>query len=280
MSLNIMDLSWVEIERLNKEKTVMVIGVAPIEEHGRHLPIGVDVYETKHWIELSIKKMQKELLDYTFLTMPIITYGHANMTGMVGNIHLSQEMIYSLILNSLEAVAEWGIKNIVVISGHADPKHLIAIEQACEKINKEHGTIAFSPMGAIFSGKVKVKHNKDFTSMYEKLAEFPNDYHAGWIETSCMLDINEKLVNENYVEQPSIMVEDKEMMSEEIVMKKTKGFGHIGHPSEASKELGHALNEDSTEKIIKCIKAFIDRKDYKEYEHHELYKIPFLKVNI
>ena len=278
MSLNVMDLSWVEIDELDKEKAVMIFGFAPIEEHGRHLPTGVDVYETEYWIEHSIKKLETEYRKYIFLTMPVITYGHANMKGFVGNIHLSQKLFYRLVLASLEAIIEWGIKHVVVISGHADPKHLIAIEQACEKINKKHGVTAFAPMGAIFSEKVKTKNTKQFYNMYEKLKEYPDDYHAGWIETSSMLAIKNQLVKTNYQEQPDIIIKDREMMFPKIVMSKTKSLGHLGCPREATKELGNELNADMTEKIMQCISAFINRKDYQQYEHHELYNIPFMKV--
>lgn len=273
-----MELRWTDIEELDKEKTVILLGVAPIEEHGRHLPIGVDVYETEHWINNSIDKLEKEFSGYTFLTMLIIPYGNAYMKGFVGNMHLSQKMLYHLVLDSLAAIAQWGIKNIVIISGHADPKHLIGIEQACEVVNKKYGKIAFSPMGAIFSEKVSMKPSKKTQCMYDKLQEYPNDFHAGWIETSCMLSINEQLVNPNYKEQPDIHIKDQEMIFPRAVMKKIKDYGHIGYPREATVELGIALNEDMAERIKICVEAFIQRKNYEQYEHHELYRLPFLKV--
>jgi creatinine amidohydrolase len=72
MSQKLIELNWMEIEKLDKEKTVIVSGVAPIEEHGIHLPMGVDVYETEHWITLGIEKLEKVFPQHTFLTMPSI----------------------------------------------------------------------------------------------------------------------------------------------------------------------------------------------------------------
>lgn len=278
MVLSVMDLSWVELDKLNKEKTVLFLGYAPIEQHGRHLPTGVDVYETEYWIEQSIKKLDKEFEEFTFLTIPIVTYGYANMKGIIGNIHLSQKLFYQLVLDTLKEVIAWGIKHVVIISGHADPKHLIAIEQACEKVNKKYGITAFAPMGAIFSEKIQVKPLKQFHCLNEKLREFPNDFHAGWIETSCMLAIKNQLVKTNYKEQPNIIIRDAEMIFPQKVMKKTKKYGHLGYPKEASIDLGEALNEDMADKIKLCTSAFLYRKDYRQYEHHELYKMPFMKV--
>lgn len=107
MNLNVMDLNWVELEELDKEKTVMFLGIAPIEQHGRHLPTGVDVYETEHWIVKSIEKLEKEFEDYIFLTMPMITYGYANMKGIVGSLHLSEELIFQLVVDSLRAITAY-----------------------------------------------------------------------------------------------------------------------------------------------------------------------------
>ncbi|WP_315111607.1 creatininase family protein [Clostridium intestinale] len=277
MSVNVLELCWTEIEKLHKEKTVMVIGIAPIEQHGRHLPVGVDIYETEHWIKKSIIKLQERFSYYTFLTMPIIPFGNANMKGFPGNIHISQKLLYNLVLETLSSIAEWDIKNIIVISGHAEPKHLIAIEEACACINKKFKDIAFSPMGAIFSEKVK---GKEKNTLMDKLKKYSNDFHAGWVETSCMLSINKDLVNENYKSQPDIELQEKEMISPQKVAGKIKKYGHIGYPKEASKELGDALNDDMAEKIKTAVEAFILRENYKQYEHHELYKIPFLRVKI
>lgn len=114
--------------------------------------------------------------------------------------------------------------------------------------------------------------------MYKKLRDYPNDFHAGWIETSFMLAIKNQLVKPNYKEQPDIEIKDTEMIFPNIVMEKTKGYGHLGYPKEASSELGKALNEYMIEKIKKCAQAFIYRKHYQQYEHHELYNLPSMRV--
>ncbi|GAU79517.1 creatininase family protein [Fusibacter sp. 3D3] len=278
MSKNVMTLSWCDIEALDKDKTVLYFGIAPIEQHGKHLPIGVDVYETEFWIHKSIELLEAEMEEYTFLTMPIVPYGYAQMDGFIGNLHLGQEQLYHLVLKSISAIAAWGIKHIVIISGHADPKHLIAIEQACDLVNQKYDEVAFSPMGAIFSGKVSKKAMDNHPNLSDKLSQFHNDFHAGWIETSCMLAIMPEVVKPNYKDQPNIEITDKEMILPEIVMAKTKNYGHLGFPKEATAELGIALNHDGVERINKCVSAFIKRTDYKQYEHHKLFELPFMKV--
>lgn len=89
MIQNVMEMNWTDFDKLDKEKTVVFLGFAPIEEHGKHLPLGVDVYETQYWMQEAMKLLDAEFGTYTFLKLPVIPYGHASMKGFPGNIHLS-----------------------------------------------------------------------------------------------------------------------------------------------------------------------------------------------
>lgn len=277
MIQNVMEIRWNDLQEMDMNKTVLFIGVAPIEEHGRHLPLGVDVYETQFWMNNTIKKLENEFKKYTFITLPVITYGHAVMRGFPGNIHLSQKLFYDLILATLRNVVEWGVKNIIVISGHADPKHTIAIEQACERIKDESGVIVFAPMGAVFSGKVLLKI-EDAIYMEKQMKKFPDDFHAGWIETSNMLEIRPDLVHDNYKDQPDIKINGRDMINPQAVSAATKDYGHLGYPNKASKEIGKKLNQSTIQMIVQCVAAYLRGTDYEIYEHHQLYNISTLRV--
>ncbi|OPJ65205.1 creatininase family protein [Clostridium oryzae] len=277
MIQNVMEIRWNDLQEMDMNKTVLFIGIAPIEEHGRHLPLGVDIYETQFWMDNTMKKLENEFSEYTFITLPVIPYGHAVMNGFRGNIHLSQKLFYDLILATLRNVVEWGVKNIIVISGHADPRHTIAIEQACESIKKESGVIAFAPMGAIFSGKVLLK-TEDAICVEKQMKQFSDDFHAGWIETSNMLEIRPDLVHDNYKDQPDIKINGRDMIIPQVVSAATKDYGHLGCPKEASKEIGRILNEWTIQRIMHCVAAYLRRTDYDIYEHHQLYNIPSLRV--
>lgn len=278
MTRNIMEIRWTELESMDKEKITVFLGFAPIEEHGRHLPLGVDVYETQYWMDHVIAALEGKCNDAIFLTLPVIPYGHAKMMGFPGNLHLTQELFYDLVHSTLQNVVEWGIKNIVVLSGHADPRHTIAIEQACEKIHEDYGVVAFAPMGAIFSKNILPDIIKDNQQVQKKMEQYTNDFHAGWIETSNMLMIRPDLVQDIYKEQPDIEMVDREMIDPMAVKDKIKGYGHIGYPKEAKKELGISLNQSTIKKIELCVWAYLNRSDYEQFEHHQLYQIQELRV--
>ncbi|MBN1927132.1 MAG: creatininase family protein [Prolixibacteraceae bacterium] len=277
--MDIMKMTWKELEALPKEKTILFLTFAPIEEHSHHLPLGVDLFLGETWKKLAMDIIRKKEPGYTLLTMPPIPFARGSVKGFPGNLHVKQRTVYRVACELIGKIAGWGIKNIVVIASHGDPKHIIAIEEACEKINRKYGVCAISPMGSFFSfDELGIDLNFP-EQVKQQLEKYPNDYHAGWIETSAMLDIDPGLVKNNYSDLPDIKIGEKELMFPKKVNKKIAGYGHIGFPGLATKELGELLNINSAEFICKATLAFVSRKDYKIYQHHSLYKIPFLRTN-
>lgn len=272
-------MTWKEIETLPKEKTILFLTFAPIEEHSHHMPLGVDIFLGETWINKTIEMISEKNPNYKLLTMPPIPFAQGSIKGFPGNLHVSQRTIFRVACEILDKIASWGIKNTVIIASHGEPKHLIAIEEACDRINKKYGICSISPMGAFFSyDELGIELNFP-NAMKKMLKNYPNDFHAGWIETSAILDIDEILVKNDFPNLPDTKVEEKEMIFPNKVSKKIAGFGHIGFPRLATKELGKLININSAEFIYKATLAFVTRQDYSKYQHHSLHKIPFLRTN-
>ena len=108
--------------------------------------------------------------------------------------------------------------------------------------------------------------------------EYPNDFHAGWIETSNMLDINEDLVRSKYKDQENVEIEPQSMIDSNKINNSIAGNGHIGYPKIATKELGGLLNENMSNKLFEAVVDFMTNLDKSLYKHHFLYEVPFLKA--
>ena len=276
---DILKLTWQELESLPKDKTVLFLTFAPIEEHSIHLPLGVDLMLGETWKNKAIDIISEKHPELYVLTMPPIPLAQGTIKGFPGNLHIKQKTVYSVAYELLKNIADWKIKNIVIIASHGDPKHLIAIEEACEKINRKYGTCAISPMGSFFSYNEKGIDLNFPSELEELLQKHPNDFHAGWLETSAILDIDEQLVKNVYTELPNIEIKEKEMIFPEKVNRKIAGYGHIGFPKLASKRLGEMINQNTGEFIYKATMTFIKREDYKLYQRHYLYNLPFMRVH-
>ena len=276
---NVMEMTWVEIRELDKGKTVLFVTIAPIEEHSHHLPLGTDIYEGERWRNDTIDNLSKKLPDYNLLYLPPIPIACAGIPRFYGSIHFKQSTVRQVISELLVDIAAMGIKNIIIIASHGDPQHQIAIEEACSKINRKYGICAFSPLGAFFSYQ-QLNIDLEFPEKVEDtIKQYANDFHAGWIETSTMLDTINPLVGDNYRNLPDIEVKDTEMMFPGKISKKIAGYGHIGYPRAADQSLGTLLNKNTSEYLVKAITAFINRDNYQQFEHHFLYRIPILKTN-
>lgn len=110
MSTNIMDITWKELEDMDLERTIMFISFAPIEEHGLHLPLGVDIFESKYWEKRCIELLEQKYKDHSFLTMPAIPFGCGEIKGFAGNIHLKQSTIKTIAYETIENIVSWGVR--------------------------------------------------------------------------------------------------------------------------------------------------------------------------
>lgn len=268
MSINILDITWEELELLDKNKSVVFIYFSPIEQHGRHLPLGVDIFQAEYWGKGVIELLELHYKDYKFINTPCIPFGYGVDYSFPGNMYLDKQLMETVVYKTIENITKWGIKNIVIIAGHADPINLICIEKACDKINQMFGVCAFSPMGSIFSG-IRPKKIKD-DELLKLFNEYPNDFHAGWIETSNILNIKNELVNDKYNYIKDICVEKEKMMDCKIY-EQTRGEGHFGYPRIAKACIGEKLNKDIINNIFETVKAFIKRDNYEIFMHHILY---------
>lgn len=279
MVVDFMTQSWEDIAQINPAQLVVFLGIAPIEEHGRHLPIGVDVYETNHWIHKAAERLDSARPDYCFGILPTIPLGFADMGQFPGNIHVSRKLIFDVVYETASAIAKWNVRNIIIISAHADPLHAIAVEQACEKINKEHGDICLAPMGSIFNLGSEDTSATEPSELSAMQRDFPDDFHAGWIETSCMQSILPQYVKSNYTTRPDIILQGRDMADGQKVAEAIAGEGHIGFPKMATARLGTELNDDMAEKIKTAVCRFVKREDYARYMKHPLHdflaSVPF-----
>lgn len=261
-------LTWKEVKEIDKRKSIVFVVIAPIEEHGTHLPLATDIIEGEYWSKGAMKELEQRLGVECYY-LPSFPIASASINEFYGSIHFTMSTTYEVTHAVLESVCYMGFQNIVVIASHADPQHQIAIEKAVRKINKRNGLCAIAPMGQIFMGVSVAKSTE--LERYEK--EHGNDYHAGWVETSSLLDMDLEYVREGYKNLPDSQITDKDMIFKKKQLEAMGKFGYIGVPRYASAEIGKALNDDCIASIYDAAERFYKRDGYQKYEHYSLYNI-------
>ncbi len=106
-----------EIRSLNKDKSIVVLPLASIEQHGAHLPVGTDTII----LESLLKKMQKEadFGENNVVYLPLMAYGKSNEhMGFPGTITYSAQTYYSVLQDIVKSVAASGFKKVVLFNSH------------------------------------------------------------------------------------------------------------------------------------------------------------------
>jgi Creatinine amidohydrolase len=79
------DLTWQEIDALNRERTLFLVTVGMLEEHGPHLPIAADTIGVEHEAARVADRLSQQLLDWNVVLMPTINYGSSG-ANQIGNV--------------------------------------------------------------------------------------------------------------------------------------------------------------------------------------------------
>ncbi len=156
-------------EGLERTRSV-IIPFGSVEEHGQHLPLGTD---TIHVYELA-----KEVADICpVFVAPPVWYGLCRSTSQhPGTITVSARTVETLGVEIATSLYSHGLRNFVMISGHAGGTHMASIINAGEKI-----------LETLPEAKVAVLSVLDLSAeLAAEIIETPGDSHAGEVETSLM----------------------------------------------------------------------------------------------
>jgi creatinine amidohydrolase/Fe(II)-dependent formamide hydrolase-like protein len=206
------ELTWPQIDALDRDRTLFILPMGVIEEHGPHLPVGADTLSVTYEANGASKRVSRALPDWNVVMMPPINYGHggANQLGDMlvhpGTYGIRQSTLRSLVADLGRQIAQNGFKWIFVSNGHSAPTHNIAINEACDFVSETfdvtmlHVTALFRADAAIQSSRGRI--NAKYFSAAE-LSSFGMDVHAGVGETSAMLAVRRDLVRSSYKTLPS-----------------------------------------------------------------------------
>ena len=169
-------------------QVVAVLPVAATEQHGPHLPVSVDATLVDGVVNASLPHLSADL---PVLFLPTQHIGKSNEhIRFPGTLTLSVQTIISLWMDIGRSVARSGIKKLVLLNSHGGQASIMDI--VARDLRTEHDLIVYSanwynlPLGDAVMGLFPA-------------AEHRFGIHAGDIETSMMLALEEKLL-EKYVD--------------------------------------------------------------------------------
>ena len=116
-------LTWAEMDEAIGRQPVVILPTGSTEQHGRHLPLDVDLFLTE-----SICHELGRRADGKVLVLPPIPYGlNLHHIDFPGTIHVEPEVFIAFCLNVTKSVAYHGFEKIVLVNGHGSNVPLIDI---------------------------------------------------------------------------------------------------------------------------------------------------------
>jgi creatinine amidohydrolase/Fe(II)-dependent formamide hydrolase-like protein len=206
------ELNASQVAGLDRARTIFILPVGMLEQHGPHLPIGADTLAVVYEANGAAQRVARDLAGWSIVMMPAVNYGQsgANRLGdqryHPGTYSIRQETLRSLVADIGAQLAENGFKWIFVTNGHGAPTHNIALNEACDFVSETYG-VTMLHLTALFRADPAIQAIGDkITASHFSAAEirsFGMDVHAGLGETSAMLAVRPDLVRPMFKTLPS-----------------------------------------------------------------------------
>jgi creatinine amidohydrolase len=262
--LKLEELSWPEIDQIDRKKSVFFLTFGNLEEHGPQLPVGSDYFEALALRDGLINRLRKAHPNYDIVLFPVLPIGEggANALAMqfdhIGTFSVRFETLRNLAIDLGASIARKGFQNIFVVHFHGVPLHNIALTEASDFVSERYkvrmvNVTSMVLASAWFSPTAMQKYlGKDWE---EKIGW---EGHAGAAETSMNLYLHSSLVK-NYKRMPPFVAKD---YVEVFKTSERQGWqGYWGDPSRASHELGKDLLDDFVDRAFQMAQKVLAGED-------------------
>jgi creatinine amidohydrolase len=246
------ELSVPEIEALDRDRTVLILPVGSVEQHGRHMPVGTDTI-----LATALATEAAARLTGRVAVLPPPWYGFSlHHMRFAGTVTLSAETMLALVEDIVGSVVAHGFRRILILNGHGGNGGIIDV--LASKLGNRHYRSA------------RIASLTYFHLARETIAELRESRlggmgHACEFETAMMQHVRPDLV---HIEKATIMYPDpgSSYLTTDLLggsaVRTYLDFGDLsptgtlGDPSLATPEKGRRFFEACTEAIVHFVEDF------------------------
>ncbi|TYR80516.1 creatininase family protein [Priestia megaterium] len=239
-----------EVKKLDKNKTIIMFPIGPLEAHGPHLPLDVDIRGAEITVELASKQLEE--YGYSIVSLPVLPYCIADAAhSFEGTISISENTMLNLLRDIITSVVSHGFNNIVIFCHHLEPKNtdVLNIIEKEFNLSKEANVLVSKAI------EKSISCNKNILD-----GEFPLlDMHAGEVETSLFLWKFPNRVKGNYSELTPKWINLIKQFANGANDFETAGANncYLGDPAKASAEKGRILYEKQAKILTEEVYYFM-----------------------
>ena len=162
-----------EIAALDHSRTIALLPIGAIEQHGPHLATGTDADLASAVIARTLPRIDPDL---TVLALPVMPFGKSTEHEAVpGTLSLSAATLLAVLDDIGASLARAGVGKLMILNGHGGNRAVLEI--ACRDLRARHGLITAHCMWDALVDEVAIVG----------MAEAVRGLHGGDVETSAML---------------------------------------------------------------------------------------------
>ena len=239
--MQLTNMNWGQVADLSPD-TPVVIPIAALEQHGRHMPLFTDSI----LLGEVVRRVQEPLAN-SVLFAPLTWLGNSeHHLDFPGTLSAAPRTYLDLLGQLVENFLFHGFRRIVFLNGHGG--NIVPSQQALFEVRQRH------------------RERDDLTLLaatYWTLGDSPADHIEGLVqrqmghacewETSMMLRINPQLVGDYENLEPISQEPSYAPASRAWITKDRSAIGYIGSPHAATAEKGEALLSFFAENVTRFL---------------------------
>ena len=275
------ELNYAQLDALPRDRTVFVLSLGPLEEHGPHLPLGVDVFVAEWMAKELMARIHEGFPEITIVKFPPIYVGSGGIRWL-GTLNSKQRTVRKIIIDYCRNLGKYGFKYVLISNGHGGLGHVVALEEAARYVSRKFKMSVISPSGRIafdfltgaYISEIEQEMGRTFNE--EERTQQKNDSHAGWWETSVMLLYRPELVQKVYPQLKPYVLSRRERMLNKCY---PGDPGYRGYPHKASAEYARAAINVMLKHSMALIDEWLTGADMKKKAASPLYRLMFFRTN-
>ncbi len=236
-------IAFPEVARLGQSgKALVILPVGVVEEHGAHLPLGLDSFAAEIYAASAAPHLEQN--GYEVVVAPTISYGVARAAiDFPGTLSLEPETLRSMIVDIGTSLARHGLKRLVVLNGHRDMHHMKALDEARSMLENAKAAQVLC-VGFASDPEMTAACYREGVRKFYKSPRPDREGHGGESETSVALYSFPELVKQDILRtlEPNFDYDVDAFRNESRDYGSISGGrGYFGWPQAATAETGKQL---------------------------------------
>ena len=264
-------MSWPEVDQAAVAGRVVIVPVATLEDHGRHLPVDTDVMLASGVCEAAAQLIPNEVV-----LLPHVTHGYSpHHIDFPGTITINWKTFVDYVLDITRSLVHHGFRKILLVNGHGSNRPVL--DMAARLTVIEH---PYAHCGALSWWELtKVRE------VFAGVRESEWVAHACELETSVYLALDPDNVEMDKAEKDTSFNKSPHFWSD-LAGAPPAGYrnavgltefwstvtrdGVKGDPTKATAEKGRALLAAAAEELVDIVREFRERPIERRVAHQSV----------